>query len=1303
MKLSFGDDALEVSSNHVQVTKNDGSLTNQEAVNQLVVDEMLQMRARIEWLEGKHGIIKLPDEYIMPDLHILEANGVANAYLPIPNDTAPSFVAINGEEVDPIQGPYQLMDGDLVYAIFDWDNANFKQLKWVKDIQQFGLNTRTGKRNQIAEGEYAFRYMDSCSPEALKYLDVSNLTDMKQMFFHADVMDVDLGAWDVSNVISFYQMFNYAGVFNQDISSWVTKNVEYRGMNGMFKNATNFNQNLTQWCVPGEWEVPLDFGASSGLATGNYPVWGTCPRYENIAPFTEADMHIFEANATDAFELPIRMDSDDVLYLEINGVQVDLTRRMRRTNVRMRETPLYQEHLDNPQQRVRYVEIMDVGPGDGTPSGDFTEAYEDVYHPGVFDDFDISLDEVESRMDDFVEVKTVPVQLQDGDIVKGIFNYANAYNRDMSWIKDIKQFGSRSDDSYYTTSYDGFPEGYVPPPKLPSGRTPNQVDSVRYMMRKNETASSLTALGTLDISNLTSLYYLCNSWKNMNDPGVLNWDVSHIKNMSYVFSGSSAFNQDIGEHWNPESVTNLAALFGPTYGDFSNPSTDLGKWNPAHITNISELFSDKPNVGNNIAHWDVSKVTNMGSLFEGTSFNQDISHWDVSNCTNLGGMFEDNTAFNQDLSGWDTSSNTSLSFTFYNATSCNFDISGWDTSKVTSLSITFAGKPGFSTANLDLSGWDTSKVQYFNGTFQNNGDQASRIINGTGFNNWDTSSAKGMRSFLGGSWYPSAVPDITGWNTGRVTNMDSMFKYCYDFVQDLTGWCTTSLTTSPPLEFALNNVKWPSSQYPVWGTCPGGEDQITWPYDITDEHVVPEDRMHRFVTDGNNGVPPEIPMEADYWSTNFVTVQKPGEYERLAQFTSDSPYQDPIRLVEAVPAGTIISFYGRWITHSFWNTWGENVPRAADISHIQDILQWGCAFNSYSPHGSTEFPPESIFFPYAFYGTSMTVCTAGLSNVNMDTYPNSFGVGNYDCRYMFAESDFNSPDIVDMDFGPNPNLEGMFMNNTTFNQDLSGWCVPFITEEPLDFATGATSFEDKHKPLWGTCGGNKPTLDLIEVEVARLLTQDGREIEDCHVFVCNGNDVKLPIPPDEEASWIAVNGIECADYSNISAEDGDYIHAIFDWDVAGSSVDYSADWFSDILQIGLCLETGTRNQLKSGFSAFQYMTANPAVLANLDTSNLTDMMHMFSFATNFDQDISGWDVSQVGNMTEMFLNAVAFDQDLSEWCVELIASEPTRFAMNSGFELTTENHPVWGTCGGEPPNPDGGGDENPDGPGEIDQ
>jgi len=47
-------------------------------------------------------------------------------------------------------------------------------------------------------------------------------------------------------------------------------------------------------------------------------------------------------------------------------------------------------------------------------------------------------------------------------------------------------------------------------------------------------------------------------------------------------------------------------------------------------------------------------------------------------------------------------------------------------------------------------------------------------------------------------------------------------------------------------------------------------------------------------------------------------------------------------------------------------------------------------------------------------------------------------------------------------------MDEMFRNCGSFNQDLSGWCVDKIDSEPSNFSLNSI-LENSNKPVWGTC------------------------------------------------------------------------------------------------------------------------------------------------------------------------------------------------------------------------------------------
>lgn len=79
----------------------------------------------------------------------------------------------------------------------------------------------------------------------MDYIDISNVTNMQEMFYNARAFNHDLGWWDVSNVKIMRGMFQYNKAFNSDVSGWDTSNVTDMGR--MFEETSPFNTDVTGW------------------------------------------------------------------------------------------------------------------------------------------------------------------------------------------------------------------------------------------------------------------------------------------------------------------------------------------------------------------------------------------------------------------------------------------------------------------------------------------------------------------------------------------------------------------------------------------------------------------------------------------------------------------------------------------------------------------------------------------------------------------------------------------------------------------------------------------------------------------------------------------------------------------------------------------------------------------------------------------------------------------------------------------------------------------------------------------------
>ena len=215
-----------------------------------------------------------------------------------------------------------------------------------------------------------------------------------------------------------------------------------------------------------------------------------------------------------------------------------------------------------------------------------------------------------------------------------------------------------------------------------------------------------------DMSNVKDMSYMFNNNNTFNQE-IGSWNTENVKNMSYMFFGTKLFNQDIGK-WDTSNVENMSNMFRNAIAF----NQDIGKWNVSNVEDMSYMFYEAKEFNQNIGSWDLSNAENMSYMFWDTEkFNQDIGKWNVSNVEDMGSMFERAKAFNQDIGGWDVSNVRNMRYMFEDAAAFHQNLSGWKLSSSPDTSYMFSGsamsKENFcAMKNAESTWWKYSASSY---------------------------------------------------------------------------------------------------------------------------------------------------------------------------------------------------------------------------------------------------------------------------------------------------------------------------------------------------------------------------------------------------------------------------------------------------------------------------------------------------------------------------------------------------------------------------------------------------------------
>ena len=368
-------------------------------------------------------------------------------------------------------------------------------------------------------------------------------------------------------------------------------------------------------------------------------------------------------------------------------------------------------------------------------------------------------------------------------------------------------------------------------PTYVTGNVSNMSGMFQDAFNKHQTDSNPSRTASLngwDTSNVTSMSSCFRSSGYVNY--LSNWNTINVTDMSRMFEGNrpneilptdSLFHaspsQVIGnpgiDQWNVSNVANMSGMFNHTSGYLGN----LSQWNTQSVTNLSSTFKKVESNVDNTFEWNTGNVTTLEATFLGANSNIDCSNWNTINVTNMSETFGSDMGVTfvfsgyirpsfskRNLSSWNVSNVTNMS-NIMNGYSGDPNIDSWDVSNVTTMHHAFgaahlrASDPGGNPINLD---------------------QNSNIVMDP--SGWVTNSLTDTRSAFEGSTLDS---NLGSWNLSSITTMANMFDdssmSTENYSKTLIGWAnfvsnagdSPSSITLGAANITYNNTTYTGSPY----------------------------------------------------------------------------------------------------------------------------------------------------------------------------------------------------------------------------------------------------------------------------------------------------------------------------------------------------------------------------------------------------------------------------------------------------------------------------------------------------------
>ena len=1076
--------------------------------------------------------------------------------------------------------------------------------------------------------------------------DVSNCTTMGQMFYGANKFNQDISLWKTGNVTTMFQMFRNATLFNQTINtdasgSWNVSKVT--DMSSMFLSATAFNNgSLTN-------DGANDLSWNAPNCTNFTSMFQSATTFNQKVNNLVNTANVIDCSLNSMFQAATIFNNGQIGTMDISGsapfTYTDGTRLLTSTGSKF---------------------LTDLSSNDVliiTASG---VIYTSQIQPPIVSDISLVL-----------------LTAYGGVLTPTTIKKQVAGTADLSWnTTNVKNMSSLFLGAYYfnqninnwstsnvTNMSSMFATGSTTLRNMfNNGQLAGSTDvSLNWYAPKCTTFASMFAYTsgfkqpmpflvdtsgiTLDASgNGVSLASMFQNTPIFNQ-NLNTWNVSKVTAMNLMFSSATSFNNgrplgtnDTSLNWYAPACTTFASMF-LTANSFNQPIPSLvdtsGNTNPSGCT-LTSMFQNAAVFNQNLNTWNVSRVTNMSSMFLRTSgttaFNNGRSlgvndtslNWYAPNCTTFSLMFSGSAVFNQpipslvDTSGISLTTGCDLSQMFRNAAVFNQNLNGWNVSKVRTMILTFSGTI-FN--NGDISGnstqpltWYAPNCTSFSTIFNavsafnqplpylvdtsGNTDPAGCSLNAmfqaaAGFNQnlntWNVSRAtsisltfSGASAFNNGSLTNDASNTLI-WNAPMCTTFASMFLTANSFNQPIPILVDTSGVTGCNLNTMFQQATRFNQNLNTWNVS----------------RVTNMSLMFQSATSFNNGSLTNDASNTLIWYAPICT-------SFVSMFQSATAFNQPIPFLVDTSGVAVCAMNSMFVSATSFN---QNIG-SWNVSKANPMNNMFSSATSFNNGGSNTI--QTWYAPICTSFVSMFQ-SATAFNQPIPFLVDTSGVAVCAMNSMFASATAFNQNIGSWNVSKATTLASMFSSATSFNNGgstgIQNWSAPASTAFNSMFQS-ATVF-------------NQPLTNLVNTSsVANCV------MNSMFVSATAFNNGQL-LPPDISGT------IASASYTvgtSILSVPGAAFNADLSLNdvliIRTSSIYYTSQIQRIISDASLVLLT-PGSSIASGITSIKKQVAGTADLS-WNTQNVTTMVSMFQNAYYFNQNISNWSTSNVVSMTLMF-------------------------------------------------------------------